>query len=83
MYSHMVYVVATTERGRDVHIINVYDGDVYTADSIVDGLRDKLKGNRYQVSMLGDNAYIDIIDSNNELVKTYSIIRKVAMLVKD
>ena len=83
MHSHMVYVVAISDRGRDVRVDGIYDRDVYTVDSIVAGLKDRLMGQKYQVSMYGDNAYIDVIDSKNELVKTYSIISKVAMLVND
>ena len=83
MYSHKVYVVATTQNIRDVHIEAVYDGDVFTVDSIVAGLKDQLKGLNHHVSIYGDNAYIDILDSHDELVKTYSIIEKFVMLKKD
>ena len=68
---------------RDINVENVYDGNVFTIGSIVDGMKTKLKGLNFQVSILGDNAFIDLIDSNNELVKTYSIISKVAMLTKE
>ena len=68
---------------RDINVENVYDGNVFTIDSIVKGMKTKLKGLNFQVSILGDNAFIDLIDSNNELVKTYSIISKVAMLTKE
>ena len=67
----------------DIHVENVYDGKVFTIDSIVAGMKSKLKGLNFQVSILGDNAFIDLIDSNNELVKTYSIISKNAMLTKE
>ena len=83
MYSHKVYVVATTKNIRDVNIEAVYDGDVFTVDSIVAGLKDQLKGLNHHVSIYGDNAYIDIIDSHDELIKTYSIIEKFVMLKKD
>jgi len=83
MYSHKVYVVATTQNIRDVHIEAVYDGDVFTVDSIVAGLKDQLKGLNHHVSIYGDNAYIDILDSHDELIKTYSIIEKFVMLKKD
>jgi len=83
MYSHMVYIVASTQNIRDVHIEAVYDGAVFTVNSIVAGLKDQLKGLNHQVSIYGDNAYIDVLDSHDELVKTYSIIRKNAMLKKD
>jgi len=83
MYSHMVYIVASTQNIRDVHVEAVYDGNVFTVDSIVAGLKDQLKGLNHQVSIYGDNAYIDVLDSHDELVKTYSIIRKNAMLKKD
>ena len=68
---------------RDIHVENVYDGKVFTIDSIVAGMKNKLKGLNFQVSILGDNAFIDLIDSSNELVKTYSIISKNAMLTKE
>ena len=83
MHSHKVYVVASTEKLRDVHVDGIYDSDVYTVDSIVAGLKDKLKGQLYQVSMYDDNAYIDVVDSKDNLVTTYSIISKVVMLVND
>ena len=82
MYSHKIYVVCSSNNMRDIHVENVYDGNVFTIDSIVAGMKNKLKGLNFQVSILGDNAFIDLIDSNNELVKTYSIISKVAMLTK-
>lgn len=56
---------------------------MFTIDSIVDGMENKLKGLTFQVSILGDNAFIDLIDSNNELVKTYSIISKDVMFTKE
>lgn len=68
---------------RDIHVENVYDGKVFTIDSIVAGMKNKLKGLNFQVSILGDNAFIDMIDSNDELVKTYSIISKNVMLTKE
>ena len=68
---------------RDIHVENVYDGKVFTIDSIVAGMKNKLNGLNFQVSILGDNAFIDLIDSNDELVKTYSIISKNAMLTKE
>lgn len=80
MHSHKLYVVASTENLRDIHIEDVYDGNVFTVDTIVSGFKNKLKGLNYQVSILGDNAFIDLIDSHGELIKTYSIISKVAML---
>lgn len=83
MYSHKVYVVATTKNIRDVNIEAVYDGNVFTVDSIVAGLKDQLKGLNHNVSVYGDNAYIDVIDSHNELIETYSIISKIVMLKKD
>jgi len=80
MHSHKIYVVASTKNIRDVNIKSVYDGDVFTLDSIVSGLKNQLKGLNYYVSIDGGNAYIDLIDSHDELVKTYSIIGKLVML---
>lgn len=83
MHSHKIYVLCSSSNMRDIHVENVYDGNVFTIDSIVAGMKTKLKGLNFQVSILGDNAFIDLIDSNNELVKTYSIISKNAMLTKE
>lgn len=83
MHSHKIYVVCSSSNMRDIHVENVYDGKVFNIDSIVAGMKNKLKGLNFQVSILGDNAFIDLIDSNNELVKTYSIISKDAMLTKE
>ena len=83
MHSHKIYVLCSSTNMRDINVENVYDGNVFTIDSIVAGMKNKLKGLNFQVSILGDNAFIDMIDSNDELVKTYSIISKVAMLTKE
>ena len=83
MHSHKIYVLCSSTNMRDINVENVYDGNVFTIDSIVAGMKNKLKGLNFQVSILGDNAFIDMIDSNDELVKTYSIISKNAMLTKE
>ena len=83
MHTHKIYVLCSSSNMRDIHVENVYDGNVFTIDSIVAGMKNKLKGSNFQVSILGDNAFIDLIDSNDELVKTYSIISKNAMLTKE
>ena len=77
-----MYVVATTTNLRDVKVENIYDGDVFTLDTILTGLKKKLKGMNIQVSLLGDNAFIDVIDENNELEQTYSIISKSTFISK-
>lgn len=82
MFSHKVFIVASTKNLRDVNIEEVYDGTIFTLDSVVNGYEKKLKGQNYQVSRIGDNAYIDVLDGNDELIKTYSIITKLAMLSK-
>lgn len=82
MFSHKVFIVASTKNLRDVNIEDVYDGTIFTLDSVVNGYEKKLKGQNYQVSRIGDNAYIDVLDGNDELIKTYSIITKLAMLSK-
>lgn len=83
MHSHKIYVVCSSNNMRDIQVENVYDGNVFTIDGIVAGMKNKLKNLNFQVSILGDNAFIDLIDSNDELVKTYSIISKNAMLTKE
>ena len=55
MNSKKIYIVASTENLRDVHIEEVYDGKVFTVDTIVDGYKKKLKGLNYQIAILGDN----------------------------
>ena len=83
MHSHKIYVLCSSSNMRDIHVENVYDGNVFTIDSIVAGMKTKLKGLNFQVSILGDNAFIDLIDSNDELVKTYSIISKSAVFTNE
>ena len=83
MHSHKIYVVCSSNNMRDIQVENVYDGNVFTIDGIVAGMKSKLKNLNFQVSILGDNAFIDLIDSNDELVKTYSIISKNVMLSKE
>lgn len=83
MHSHKIYVVCSSNNMRDIQVENVYDGTVFTIDGIVAGMKNKLKNLNFQVSILGDNAFIDLIDSNDELVKTYSIISKNVMLTKE
>ena len=82
MFSKKMYVVATSTNLRDVKVENIYDGDVFTLDTILTGLKKKLKGLNIQVSVLGDNAFIDVIDENNELEQSYSIISKAAFISK-
>ena len=77
-----MYVVATSTNLRDVKVENIYDGDVFALDTILAGLKKKLKGLNIQVSVLGDNAFIDVIDENNELEQSYSIISKAAFISK-
>ena len=77
MFSKKMYVVATTNNLRDVKVENIYDGDVFTLDTILAGLKKKLKGLNIQVSVL-----IDVIDENNELEQTYSIISKSTFISK-
>lgn len=83
MYSHKVYIVALSVNMRDVQVERVLDGDLFTLDTIVAGFKDRLKELKYQISIVGDNAYIDVIDQNNELINTYSIISKQVLLKKD
>ena len=83
MHSHKIYVVCSSNNMRDIQVESVYDGNVFTIDGIVAGMKNKLKNLNFQVSILGDNAFIDLIDSNDELVKTYSIISKNVMLTKE
>ena len=82
MFSKKLYVVATSTNLRDVKVENIYDGDVFALDTILAGLKKKLKGLNIQVSVLGDNAFIDVIDENNELEQSYSIISKSAFISK-
>lgn len=80
MHSNKIYIVASTKNLRDVYVESVYDGNVFTLDTIVYGMKKKLQGKNIQVSVLKDNAFIDVVDENNELIKTYSIISKLVLL---
>ena len=82
MFTKKMYIVATSTNLRDVKIENIYDGDVFTLDTILTGLKKKLKGLNIQVSVLGDNAFIDVTDEKNELEQSYSIISKSAFISK-
>lgn len=82
MFSKKMYVVATTNNLRDVKIENIYDGDVFTLNTILSGLRKQLKGMNIQVSILGDNAFIDVVTEDGELEQTYSIISKKTFINK-
>ena len=80
MHSNKIYIVASTKNLRDVYVEMVYDGSIFTLDNIVYGMEKKLQGKNIQVSVLNDNAFIDVVDDNNELAKTYSIISKLVLL---
>lgn len=80
MHSQKIYIVASTKNLRDVYVESVYDGSIFTLDTIVYGMKKKLQGKNIQVSVLNDNAFIDIVDDSNELIKTYSIVSKVMLL---
>lgn len=82
MHSNKIYIVASTKNLRDVYVESVYDGNIFTLDTIVYGMKKKLQGKNIQVSRIGDNAYIDVVDENNELIKTISIISKLVLLEK-
>lgn len=80
MHSQKIYIVASTKNLRDVYVESVYDGNIFTLDTIVYGMKKKLQGKNIQVSVVNDNAFIDVVDDSNELIKTYSIISKVLLL---
>lgn len=80
MHSNKIYIVASTKNLRDVYVESVYDGNIFTLDTIVYGMKKKLQGKNIQVSLLNENAFIDVVDENDELIKTYSIISKVLLL---
>lgn len=80
MHSNKIYIVASTKNLRDVYVERVYDANVFTLDTIVYGMKKKLQGKNIQVSVLNDNAFIDVVDDSNELIKTYSIISKLVLL---
>lgn len=80
MHSNKIYIVASTKNLRDVYVESLYDGSIFTLDTIVYGMKKKLQGKNIQVSVLNDNAFIDVVDDNNELIKTYSIVSKVVLL---
>lgn len=82
MKSKHMYVVATTNRLNDVNVEGVYDGDVYTLDNIIAGLKKKLKGQNLQVSKVISDAYIDVIGEHGDLARTYSIIHQKTFITK-
>lgn len=80
MKSKKMYVVATSNNLKDVRVHDIFDGEVFTLETILAGLRKKLKLDNIQVSIIDDNAYIDVIDENGELNNTYSIISKTTFI---
>lgn len=80
LHSNKIYIVASTKNLRDVYVENVYDANIFTLDNIVYGMKKKLQGKNIQVSVLNDNVFIDVVDDNNELIKTYSILSKLVLL---
>lgn len=76
-----MYVVATSNDLHDVKVQDIFDGDVFTLETILSGLRKKLKLDNIQVSIIDDNAYVDVIDENGELKNTYSIISKTTFII--
>lgn len=81
MKSKKMYVVATTNNLHDVKVEDIFDADIFTLETILAGLRKKLKHKNIQVSMVDDNAYIDVIDEHDGLENTYSIISKTTFII--
>lgn len=82
MFTKKFYIVSTTTNLRDVKIEKIYDGDVFDLTTILAGWEKKLQGLNTQVAVLGDNAFIDIVNSDGELKQTYSIISQEAFVKK-
>ena len=82
MFTKKFYIVSTTTNLRDVKIEKIYDGDVFTLSTILAGWEKKLQGVNTQVAVLGDNAFIDIVNSDGELEQTYSIISQETFVKK-
>lgn len=76
MNNKSFYIVCTTENMRDVKVVDMFDASVFSLSSIVAGYQKRFNTWNMQVSYLGDNAFIDLIDNNNELINTYSIIKQ-------
>ncbi len=83
MFNHKVYVVCSYSNIRNIDVDDVYDGKLYTINNILAIMKKKLQGQNIQTSIVGDNAFIDVIDNNGYLLKTYSIISKQVMLTKE
>ncbi len=82
MFSKNFYIVATTTNVRDVKIEHVYDGDVFTLNTIVAGVKKSLHDQMIQCSMFADSAFIDVLGEDGELKQTYSIVGKQAFVSK-
>ena len=70
------YIVCTTENMRDVKVVEMFDASVFSLSSIVAGYQKRFNTWNTQVSYIGDNAFIDLIDKNNALINTYYIIKQ-------
>ena len=83
MFTKELYIVCVNYPDmRDVEIERFYEGDFYTIDMLIEGYKKQLKGLNIQVSKSKDNAFIDVINQDNMLVRTYSIIKKSGLVTK-
>ena len=83
MFSKDLFIVCVSHHDlRDVKIDRYYDGDVYTLDTLIAGYRKQLQGLNIQVSKFKDEAFIDVINEDNMLESTYSIIKKSGFVTK-
>lgn len=82
MFSKKLYIVATTTNVRDVKVEHVYDGDVFTLNTILVGLKKSLQDKTIQCVLLEDNAFIDVLGEDGELKQTYSIVGKQSFVSK-
>lgn len=84
MFSKKFYIVATTTRVRDVNIEHVYDGDVFTLNTILSGVKKSLQEQTIQCTVFKDedSAFIDVLGEDGELKQTYSIVGKQAFVSK-
>lgn len=82
MFSKKLYIVATTTNVRDVKIEHVYDGDVFTLNTILEGLKKSLQDKTIQCAVFEDSAFIDVLGEDGELKQTYSIVGKQSFVSK-
>ena len=83
MFTKELYIVCVNYPDmRDVKIDRFYEGEFYNLDMLIKGYEKMLKGLNIQVSKYDNEAYIDVINQDKMIERTYSFIKKTGLVTK-